>query len=120
MPPPYSNDLRREPYLSTVLSPSSHKIIATANARVYHTPFGSSNRDWTYSKIKGILVFGRDRDTAGADKSNASLAQGYRLQETYWFRLVDTVTDRVVWMLRVPEVFEYNKDRPVCVSTSNF
>jgi hypothetical protein len=30
-----------------------------------------------------------------------------------WFRLIDLNTDRVVWMLRVPEVFEYQKDRPV-------
>lgn len=111
-----SEDRRRHPYLSTVLDPSTHKIIATANARVYHTPFGASHHDWTYSKIKGILVFGRDREVFGGDKSSASLAQGYRLSETYWFRLVDTTTDRVVWMLRVPEVFEYHKDRPVrCV-----
>jgi len=105
-----SEDRRRHPYLSTVLNPNTHKIISTASARVYHSPFGASHREWTYSSIKGLLVFGRDRDVYGGDKSN--MAQGYRLSETYWFRLVDMTTDRVVWMLRVPEVFEYQKDKP--------
>jgi len=105
-----SEDRRRHPYLSTVLDPSTQKIICTASARVYHKSFGASHPEWTYSKIKGLLVFGRDRDIHGGDKSN--IGQGYRLAETYWFRIVDLNTDRVVWMLRVPEVFEYQKDRP--------
>jgi len=105
-----SEDRRRYPYLSTVLDPSTHKIIGTASARIYHSSFGVPQRDWTYSNIKGLLVFGRDRDVYGGDKAN--IAQGYRLSETYWFRLVDMATDRVVWMLRVPEVFEYQKDKP--------
>jgi len=105
-----SEDRRRHPYLSTVLNPNTQKIICTASARIYHKPFGSSHPEWTYSKIKGLLVFGRDRDVHGVDDSN--IGHGYRLAETYWFRLVDLNTDRVIWMLRVPEVFEYHKDRP--------
>jgi len=105
-----SEDRRRHPYLSTVLNPDTQKIICTASARIYHKPFGAAHPEWTYSKIKGLLVFGRDRDIHGGDKSN--MGQGYSLAETYWFRLVDLNTDRVVWMLRVPEVFEYQKDRP--------
>jgi len=105
-----SEDRRRHPYLSTVLNPSTQKIICTASARIYHKPFGTSHPEWTYSKIKGLLVFGRDRDIHGSDQSN--IGQGYRLAETYWFRLVDLNTDRVIWMLRVPEAFEYHRDRP--------
>jgi len=105
-----SEDRRRHPYLATVLNPSVQKIVSTASVRIYHKPFGASHPEWTYSKIKGLLVFGQDRDVNGGDKSN--IGQGYRLAETYWFRLIDLNTDRVVWMLRVPEVFEYQKDRP--------
>lgn len=108
-----TEDHRRHPYLSTVLDPSAHKVIATANARVYNAPFGKADPNWKYSKIKGILVFGRDRSALSAEKSTASLAQGYSLSETYWFRLVDTTTDRVVWMLRIPESFDYHQDKPV-------
>lgn len=75
-----TEDRRRHPYISTILSPTTHKIVATANARVYHKPFANfRNPEWTYSKIKGLLVFGRDLDVNG-DK--ASIAQGTRLSET--------------------------------------
>jgi Wiskott-Aldrich syndrome protein len=75
-----SEDRRRHPYLATVLNPSTQKIVSTASARIYHKPFGASHPEWTYSKIKGLLVFGRDRDVQGSDKS--SIGHGYRLAET--------------------------------------
>jgi hypothetical protein len=75
-----SEDRRRHPYLTTVLNPSVQKIVSTASARIYHKPFGASHPEWTYSKIKGLLVFGQDRDVTGSDKSN--IGQGYRLAET--------------------------------------
>jgi len=105
-----SEDHRRYPYLATVLNSATQKILSTASARIYHKPFGASHTEWTYSKIKGLLVFGRDRNPNKGDKS--SIGQGYRLAETYWFRVIDLNTDRVVWMLRLPEMFEYQKDRP--------
>ena len=107
-------DKQRHPYLSSVLEPSTQKVIATAAVRVYYAPFINAHLSWTYSNLRGILVFGRDRDDPpGALPPNRGIgAHGLRLKEKYWFRLVDIKTDRVVWMFSVPEVFEYNKDKP--------
>lgn len=117
MPLRTTSDHRPHPYLSTVLDTTVHRVIATANARLYNAPLGKTDPNWKYSKIKGILVFGRDRS---AGTSTASLSEGYSLSETYWFRLVDTATDRVVWMLRIPESFDYHQDKPVRLPSDEF
>ncbi|KAF9238108.1 hypothetical protein BU15DRAFT_9708, partial [Melanogaster broomeanus] len=95
--------------------PSTQKVIATAAVRVYYAPFINPHLNWTYSQLKGILVFGRDREGLPPGlppPDSATGKHGLRLKEKYWFRLVDLKTDRVVWMFSVPEVFEYNKDKP--------
>lgn len=117
-------DKQRHPYLSSVLELNTQKVIATAAVRVYYAPFINTHLNWTYSKLKGILVFGRDREGLGSlagvpsqllspppDRGGAQ-GHGLRLKEKYWFRLIDVKTDRVVWMFSVPEVFEYCKDKP--------
>ncbi|KIK98885.1 hypothetical protein PAXRUDRAFT_23990 [Paxillus rubicundulus Ve08.2h10] len=110
-----AEDKQRHPYLSSVLEPSTQKVIATAAVRVYYAPFINPHLNWAYSKLKGILVFGRDREELppGIPPPNCGTGtHGLRLKEKYWFRLVDLKTDRVVWMFSIPEVFEYNKDKP--------
>lgn len=110
-----AEDKQRHPYLSSVLEPSTQKVIATAAVRVYYAPFINAHLNWSYSNLRGILVFGRDRDEPPpgvASPDRGINVQGLRLKEKYWFRLVDIKTDRVVWMFSVPEVFEYNKDKP--------
>ncbi|KIJ16454.1 hypothetical protein PAXINDRAFT_75301 [Paxillus involutus ATCC 200175] len=112
-----AEDKQRHPYLSSVLEPSTQKVIATAAVRVYYAPFINPHLNWTYSKLKGILVFGRDREELplppGIPPPNCGTGtHGLRLKEKYWFRLVDLKTDRVVWMFSIPEVFEYTKDKP--------
>ncbi|KAI6020194.1 hypothetical protein PISMIDRAFT_93625 [Pisolithus microcarpus 441] len=102
-------DKQRHPYLSSVLELNTQKVIATAAVRVYYAPFINPHLNWTFSKLKGILVFGRDR--GGLDRGGTQ-GHGLRLKEKYWFRLIDVKTDRVVWMFSVPEVFEYCKDKP--------
>ncbi|KAN0094555.1 hypothetical protein V8E55_002842 [Tylopilus felleus] len=108
-----AEDKQRHPYLSSVLEPSTQKVIATAAVRVYYAPFINAHLNWTYSNLRGILVFGRDRDAGVPPPPGRGMTtHGLRLKEKYWFRLVDIKTDRVVWMFSVPEVFEYNKDKP--------
>ncbi|KAH7928826.1 hypothetical protein BV22DRAFT_1102786 [Leucogyrophana mollusca] len=107
-----AEDKQRDPYLSSVLEPSTQKVIATAAVRVYYAPFNNPHINWSYSKLKGILVFGRDRDPSCAAALASRAGQSLRLKEKYWFRLVDIKTDRVVWTFSIPEVFEYNKDKP--------
>ena len=107
-----AEDKQRHPYLSSVLEPSTQKVIATAAVRVYYAPFINAQLNWTFSNLRGILVFGRDREAAVPPPDRGIGTHGLRLKEKYWFRLVDIKTDRVVWMFSVPEVFEYNKDKP--------
>ncbi|KAF8128582.1 hypothetical protein EV363DRAFT_1297589 [Boletus edulis] len=107
-----AQDKQRHPYLSSVLEPSTQKVIATAAVRVYYAPFINAHLNWTYSNLRGILVFGRDREAGNPPPGRGMGTHGLRLKERYWFRLVDIKTDRVVWMFSVPEVFEYNKDKP--------
>ncbi|KAI6038649.1 hypothetical protein EDC04DRAFT_2693399 [Pisolithus marmoratus] len=117
-------DKQRHPYLSSVLEPNTQKVIATAAVRVYHASFINPHLNWTYSKLKGILVFGRDREGLGSPAGvpsqllspppdrGGTQGHGLRLKEKYWFKLIDVKTDRVVWIFSVPEVFEYCKDKP--------
>ncbi|KAI6018358.1 hypothetical protein EDC04DRAFT_2869988 [Pisolithus marmoratus] len=117
-------DKQRHPYLSSVLEPNTQKVIATAAVRVYHASFINPHLNWTYSKLKGILVFGRDREGLGSSAGvpsqllspppdrGGTQGHGLRLKEKYWFKLIDVKTDRVVWIFSVPEVFEYCKDKP--------
>ena len=107
-----AEDKQRHPYLSSVLEPSTQKVIATAAVRVYYAPFINAHLNWSYSNLRGILVFGRDREEGVPPPDRGIGKHGLRLKEKYWFRLVDIKTDRVVWMFSVPEVFEYNKDKP--------
>jgi Wiskott-Aldrich syndrome protein len=77
---PSSEDRRRHPYLATVLNPSTHKVLSTASARIYHKSFGASQPEWAYSKIKGLLVFSRDRNVDG---NKTVIGQGYALAENW-------------------------------------
>ncbi|KAG1732119.1 hypothetical protein EDB19DRAFT_1929228 [Suillus lakei] len=107
-----AEDKQRHPYISSVLEPSMQKVVATAAVRIYYAPFNNPHLNWSYSKLKGILVFGRDRDTHHGTSPPKRGGHGVRLKEKYWFRLVDMKTDRVVWTFSIPEVFEYTKDKP--------
>ncbi|KAL4072247.1 hypothetical protein J3A83DRAFT_4188253 [Scleroderma citrinum] len=116
-----AEDKQRHPYLSSVLEPSAYKVIATAAVRVYYAPFINPHLNWSYSKLRGILVFGRDREGLVSPATAPALplsppppdrSGGFRLKEKYWFRLIDVKTNRVVWMFPVPEVFEYYRDKP--------
>lgn len=123
-----TEDKKRHPYLSSVLEPNTQKVIATAAVRVYYAPFINPHLNWSFSKLKGILVFGRNREglvpplgvsapqasahPAHSDRAATIKAYGPRLKERYWFRLIDIKTDSVVWVFPIPEVFEYHKDKP--------
>jgi Wiskott-Aldrich syndrome protein len=92
------------------LPADAYKIYATASARVYHTQFGASDQDWTYTRLKGILVFGRDRSAQGSPVS--SISHPSPDADRFWFRLVDEISGKVVWMIKVPKVLDYQVDRP--------
>ncbi|KAH8097117.1 hypothetical protein BXZ70DRAFT_312664 [Cristinia sonorae] len=96
----------------TSLLPTDAKIIATASARVYHAPFGSGPEGWTFSGLRGILVFGRDRTIVHPD-SKLGIGPGTSLQQNYWFRLLDVDNAKgLVWMHQIPDHLDYRLDKP--------
>ena len=86
------------------LDPSTYKVYATASARLYHAAFGAPPEDWTSSRLRGLLVFGKDREH-GAEKPGADAGN-------FWFRLVDRGTQRTVWVFKVPSRLDYTLDKP--------
>jgi hypothetical protein len=91
------------------LKPDTYKAYTVVSARLYHTPFGAAQGDWTYSQ-KGLLVFGRDRGST--QKSDSSSSIGSSDTTKYWFRLVDEISGRTVWMFKTPVGLDYQKDKP--------
>jgi len=108
-PPSTSEDKHRRINIFG-LSPNIYKVYAVGSARVYHTQFGAKHNDWTYSRLKGLLVFGKDRVIHSSEASSGSHVATDA--EKYWFRLVDETSGKTVWMFKVPAGFEYHLDRP--------
>lgn len=92
--------------LFSILPPAENKIIAAASARVYHASFGAPDSDWSYSGLRGIIVLGCDNQIhVGRHAPNLN-------RTTYWFRLVDLLKGRVVWVHQVHEIIEYEAEKP--------
>ena len=110
-----------------------------SSARIYHSTQLTSNHSgtlsfgrshgskdknngsqWTYSHLKGTLVFGRDRHRASS-LEGASIeqivAQGQvEVNGDWWFQLVDDEAEKVVWKFKIPlgsgAKLDYELDRP--------
>lgn len=85
---------------------NTHTIHAVASARLYHTQLNVKNCEWSYSRLKGTLSFGRDWSSKSAGQGGAQDS------EKYWFSLVDKDTGRAVWMFKIPPGMDYQVDRP--------
>ena len=94
------------------LEPNAYKTYITASARLYHTPFGAASHDWSYSQLKGHLVFGRDVDRSTQKDDTASTDHGSNDAEKFWFRLVDKASGKTVWMFKVPVGLNYQREKP--------
>ncbi|THH31847.1 hypothetical protein EUX98_g2352 [Antrodiella citrinella] len=104
-----STDFKRS---ITSLLPHNAKVIATASARVYHAQFGGQPESWTFSGLRGVLVFGRDRTTVNPDKK-LGVGPGTSIEQNYWFRLLDVDNAKgLVWMHQIPDRLDYRLDKP--------
>lgn len=100
--------------------PPNSKVLAAAPARVYHSVFGAHPDSWTFTGLRGTLVFGRNR-------ASAYPAQGVDVEQNYWFRLIDADSGKgIVWFHQIPLNLDYHADKPFfhifsgCVRHSRF
>ncbi|KAJ8489874.1 hypothetical protein ONZ51_g2669 [Trametes cubensis] len=82
--------------------PPDSKVLCLAPARIYHSSFGTRGDSWTFTGLRGMLVFGRDRTTS----TNST-------EQDYWFRLVDVDSGKgIIWFHQIPSDFDYHADKP--------
>ncbi|KAI0060002.1 hypothetical protein BV25DRAFT_1002625 [Artomyces pyxidatus] len=93
--------------LFSILPRDLNKIIAAAPARVYHAPFGAPEHEWTYSGLKGVVVFGCDNRAPLSNRNERAV-----YSSSYWFQLVDLRRGKVVWKHQVQELIEYEAEKP--------
>lgn len=93
--------------LFTVLPPSLHKIISATPARIYQAALQSSDKDWQYTGMKGILVFGCD-NRSRLSPSNPGFYDG----GSFWFKLVDCRKGKLLWQHQLQDILEYEADKP--------
>ncbi|KAI0080407.1 hypothetical protein K474DRAFT_1589753 [Panus rudis PR-1116 ss-1] len=92
--------------------PSDARILATATAKVYHSPFGGKASSWSHSGLSGILIFGRDRIHLRPDR-RIGTGPGSSVEQNFWFRLVDLQTGKgLVWMHQISDDIQYRLDKP--------
>ena len=83
--------------------PADSTVFATATARIYHLPFGSSPDNWSYSGLSGTLVFGRS--------CKLSTGPGTTDHHVHWFRMTDPLKG-LIWMHEIPSALDYALDKP--------
>ncbi|KAI0319340.1 hypothetical protein OF83DRAFT_1055149 [Amylostereum chailletii] len=92
--------------LLTILPTATNKIITAAPARIYHAAFGAPEQEWSYTGLKGVVVFGYDNHVP----MNTFDRNTY--VTSYWFRLVDLRKGTIVWAHEVREIIEYEAEKP--------
>ncbi|KAI0357780.1 hypothetical protein OH77DRAFT_1435541 [Trametes cingulata] len=97
-------------YVHSLLPPDA-RVLSTASARIYHSEFGARPDAWTYTGLRGMLVFGRNGTnlhpgrTVGVQQASNDL--------NYWFRLVDIDSGKgIVWFHPLPHTLDYRADKP--------
>lgn len=94
------------------LLPPQSRVVAVASARIYHAPFKARGDDWTYSGLRGLLIFGGIRTPLPSERKSGPKHKT-TFVESYWLRLVDQDTGKgVTWMYHIPEGFDYRLDKP--------
>ncbi|KAI9056454.1 hypothetical protein FKP32DRAFT_1465244 [Trametes sanguinea] len=102
-------DIKRQ--VSSYL-PHDSKVLALAPARIYHSAFNARPDAWTFTGLRGMLVFGRNRTSVYPDRP-LGLGEGTSFEQNYWFRLVDLDSGKgIVWFHQIPPNLDYHADKP--------
>ncbi|KAI0768185.1 hypothetical protein BD413DRAFT_614531 [Trametes elegans] len=92
--------------------PPDSKVLSVAPGRIYHSAFGARSDEWTYTGLRGLLVFGRNRINVYPDRP-LGLGQGTSIEQNYWFRLIDAESGKgIVWCHEIPPNLDYHADKP--------
>jgi len=92
--------------------PTEARVLACATARLYHASFAARPESWSYSGLKGLLIFGRDRLTLHPDRK-IGIGPGTAVQQNFWFRLIDLESGKgLVWMHEISDNLNYHLDKP--------
>ncbi|RDX42841.1 hypothetical protein OH76DRAFT_1257771 [Lentinus brumalis] len=92
--------------------PPDVKLLAVAPARIYQAPFNASPDSWTFTGLRGMLVFGRNRVTVFPDRP-LGVGEGTSIEQNYWFRLIDVDSGKgIVWFHPIPSGLDYHSDKP--------
>ena len=104
--------------------PPDTKLLAVAPARIYQSPFNTSSDSWSFTGLRGMLVFGRNRISVYPDRP-LGVGEGTSFEQNYWFRLIDVDSGKgIVWFHPIPSDLDYHADKPFfhtfsgCVSVS--
>ena len=86
-------------------------LASASSARIYHAQLEAQADEWSYSRLKGTLNFGRNW-TSEAPIGSAKAAEPSS-DSPYWFTLADEATGKTVWMFQIPAAgFQYEVDKP--------
>ncbi|KAI0366508.1 hypothetical protein BV20DRAFT_639257 [Pilatotrama ljubarskyi] len=97
-------------YIRTLLPPDA-RVLSAAAARIYHSEFGARPDAWTYTGLRGMLVFGRNGTSVHSGLTVGG--QHARDELNYWFRLVDVDAGKgIVWFHPLPPTLDYRADKP--------
>ncbi|CDO68594.1 hypothetical protein BN946_scf184996.g25 [Trametes cinnabarina] len=103
-------DIKRQ--VLSYLPPDS-KVLATASARIYHSAFNAAPDAWTFTGLRGMLVFGRNQISIHPDRPFALGEGATSIEQSYWFRLVDLDSGKgIVWFHQIPPNLDYQADKP--------
>ncbi|KAJ3731490.1 hypothetical protein DFJ43DRAFT_999025 [Lentinula guzmanii] len=98
-----------------MLSSSSLRVLAEATVKLYHAKFSGMEYDWQYFNQRGVVQFCQNQHggaegehfTVEGDNSSPELSEA-----SYWFRLRDGMTGRILWTFSIPEDCIYRIDKP--------
>ncbi|KZT04903.1 uncharacterized protein LAESUDRAFT_760655 [Laetiporus sulphureus 93-53] len=92
--------------------PTNVVELARASGRLYQAPFDGRHDAWTYTGLRGTIIFGRDPLSIHASKL---LGRGPAacFEYNYWLKIVDPAANgHTVWMHDIPTDFKYSLDKP--------
>ncbi|KAJ4490384.1 hypothetical protein J3R30DRAFT_3693990 [Lentinula aciculospora] len=98
-----------------MLSSSSVQLLAEVTVKLYHANISGTEYEWRYFNQRGTAQFCQHQHVeAEAEHPTAEEKEisPEFTETTYWFRLRDETTGRILWTFSIPEDCSYRIDKP--------